>query len=136
MQFDHKAEEWRQELEAKQQELEDTKQQLMNPTDIEVMRLKLMDEMELNNRKKWEIVHQEIEKYRQSYFAAKRELEFTHGEMERIVIQILWKSNQKRGDYESKLEEMELNQDAELRTMDGQIVMLQQALGNNPLSNF
>ena len=84
-QLDQKQDEFNHAYDAKCQEVEDVKSKLRNPTDIELMKLKLIEEMETSSRRKWEIVNQEIEKYRQLYFQTKRELEFTSTEMERLV---------------------------------------------------
>ena len=52
---------------------------------MELLRLKIIEDMEANNEKKWQTVNLEIEKYRNLYFQSRRELELNLTEIERTV---------------------------------------------------
>lgn len=52
---------------------------------MELLRLKIIEDMEANNEKKWQTVNLEIEKYRNLYFQSRRELELNLTEIERTA---------------------------------------------------
>ncbi|KAJ3036012.1 hypothetical protein HDV00_003147 [Rhizophlyctis rosea] len=54
------------------------------PKDIELLRLKITDELEKQQQKKWALLSKETEKYRESYYKLRRDHELVKADYERV----------------------------------------------------
>jgi coiled-coil domain-containing protein 41 len=72
-------------LDAKIKDVEELKQKVMTPKDMEIARFNNLNEFELTLKKKWKTMDGEIAKYRSNYYTLKREHEELLSDTLRLV---------------------------------------------------
>ncbi|KDO28627.1 hypothetical protein SPRG_06482 [Saprolegnia parasitica CBS 223.65] len=78
---------WKQQLEAKAREFEALQKSLAPPKDLDQLRMKIQDDIELPHRQRVQSLQMDIEKYRDMFFHARRDYEILKTEHEQILMQ-------------------------------------------------
>ncbi|EQC25749.1 hypothetical protein SDRG_16410 [Saprolegnia diclina VS20] len=78
---------WKQQLEAKAREFDALQKSLAPPKDLDQLRMKIQDEVELPHRQRVQSLQMDIEKFRDMFFHARRDYEILKTEHEQILVQ-------------------------------------------------
>ncbi|TPX57525.1 hypothetical protein PhCBS80983_g03781 [Powellomyces hirtus] len=104
-------------LDAKTKELEVLRTKIPNPKDMEILRLKTVQEVEEQNEKRWKSMNKDTEKYRNLYYTLRRDYELAKTDIDR-----------ERSQTNAKLREMELSYQEELNALENRMLELRQCL--------
>ncbi|KAI8591658.1 hypothetical protein BDZ88DRAFT_28169 [Geranomyces variabilis] len=103
------------ELEEKSKDLEAVRAAVPNPKDIEILRLRTVQEVEAQNEKRWKAMHKDTERYRTLYYALRRDHEIAKADIDRERAQITAKITETEAVYQNEMSALETRM-AELRT--------------------
>ena len=101
--YDGQIEQWRADLEQKQAEFEEARGQIMQPRELDMLRKKLMEEIEIPTRQKLHAYEQEIEDGSEKYTQAVRDLETLRTIHDVEVAKLLKDSEYQKMDYSSEI---------------------------------
>ncbi|KAI8919406.1 hypothetical protein DFJ77DRAFT_508284 [Powellomyces hirtus] len=104
-------------LDAKTKELEVLRTKIPNLKDMEILRLKTVQEVEEQNEKRWKSMNKDTEKYRNLYYTLRRDYELAKTDIDR-----------ERSQTNAKLREMELSYQEELNALENRMLELRQCL--------
>ncbi|KAJ3179603.1 Centrosomal protein of 83 kDa [Geranomyces variabilis] len=102
-------------LDEKSKDLEAVRAAVPNPKDIEILRLRTVQEVELQNEKRWKALHKDTERYRTLYYALRRDHEIAKADIDRERAQITAKLSETEAVYQDEMSALETRM-AELRT--------------------
>ncbi|KAJ3166718.1 Centrosomal protein of 83 kDa [Geranomyces variabilis] len=102
-------------LEEKSKDLEAVRAAVPNPKDIEILRLRTVQEVEAQNEKRWKAMHKDTERYRTLYYALRRDHEIAKADIDRERAQITAKLTETEAVYQDEMSALETRM-AELRT--------------------
>ncbi|KAJ3158432.1 Centrosomal protein of 83 kDa [Geranomyces michiganensis] len=102
-------------LEEKTKDLEAVRAAVPNPKDIEILRLRTVQEVESQNEKRWKALHKDTDRYRTLYYALRRDHELAKADIDRERAQIAARLSETEAVYRDELAALEARM-AELRT--------------------
>ncbi|KAK3241682.1 hypothetical protein CYMTET_48579 [Cymbomonas tetramitiformis] len=108
---------WRDELERKQKDFEEAKSQIMQPRELDLLRLRLMEELEAPQREKCQTLEKEAEAASQKYAEARREQELLRTDVQSMAAK-----------HANEVAYLKTENESALSRLSGQVERLQAAL--------
>ena len=96
----------RKQLDAQKREFEETKKRLVPPREFEMLRIRLIEELEVPYRNRFEQLQQELELSREQFYAQRRETGVLREEFESMASVHVKELESLRDEYELKLSEL------------------------------
>lgn len=96
----------RKQLDAQKREFEETKKRLVAPREFEMLRIRLIEELEVPYRNRFEQLQQELELSREQFYAQRRETGVLREELESLATVHVREIEGLRDEYELKLSEL------------------------------
>ncbi|KAI8813820.1 hypothetical protein BJ742DRAFT_787576 [Cladochytrium replicatum] len=110
---------WKTQLETKAKEIAELKSKDLDQKDIDVLRMRIAEELESSQEKRWTALKHETEKYRDMFYRLRRELELLKTEYDKMV-----------AEQETVVKEQNLVHQDEIRAMESSLRAMQSTIEN------